>query len=148
CVLGAAQLVYEKFQTERIKGRVRFIFQPAEEKANDNGKSGATLMIEDGVLEGLQGLLALHVHPSLPAGVVGVRPGPLLAACDTFDAVIEGKGGHAAEPHTGIDPIVLSSHAIQALQQVVSRRKAATEPAVVSVGGIRSKTYASNILPD
>lgn len=148
CLLTAVQLVKERLEAEKRPGRVRFIFQPAEETVNADGKSGAGLMMDQGVIDGVQALVGLHVHPSMPTGIVAFREGVMLAACDSFDAVIKGRGSHGAEPHLGNDAIVLSSHAISALHQVVSRKIAPTELAVLTIGGIRSKTYAANIVSE
>lgn len=148
CLIGAAQILTEHLKANKVEGRFRFVFQPAEERVNQQGKSGAGLMIDDGVLDGVEALIGLHVHPTVPVGMVALRAGPALAACDSFEATIIGKGGHGAEPHVGLDAIVLATNAIQVLQQVVSRRKAAVEPAVITVGGIRSNTYAPNILAE
>jgi amidohydrolase len=143
CGLGAAMLI-AKNRPEN--GRVRFMFQPAEESVNADGKSGATLMIENGVTEGAEGVFALHVDPRMEMGFIGVKEGPLLAACDTFEINIKGVGTHGAYPHTGVDAIVLAAHVVQSLQTVISRRKSALDPAILTIGGIRSKTYASNIV--
>jgi amidohydrolase len=143
CGLGAAMLIAKN---PPKNGRIRFMFQPAEESVNADGKSGATLMIENGVTEGAEGVFALHVDPRMEMGCIGVKEGPLLAACDTFEINIKGVGTHGAYPHTGVDAIVLASHVVQSLQTVISRRKSALDPAILTIGGIRSKTYASNIV--
>jgi amidohydrolase len=148
CVLTAGQILIERLRAHDGAGRIRLLFQPAEERTNADGKSGATLMIEDGATKDLHALVGLHVNPQAPVGFIALREGAMLAACDCFDAVIEGKGCHGAEPEVGIDAIVLASQAVQAMQQVVSRRIAAVEPAVVTIGGIRSKTYAPNIVSE
>lgn len=145
CALGAAAIIA---QNPPKNGRVRFMFQPAEESVNDEGKSGATLMIEDGATEGAECVFALHVDPRLNVGTVGVKEGPLLAACDTFEINIKGVGTHGAYPHFGVDAIVLASQVVQALQTIISRRKSALHPAILTVGGIRSKTFASNIVAE
>lgn len=148
CALGAAKLLSEDFRAKKFSGSVRFLFQPAEETVNDAGKSGAGLFIDAGVLEGVDALIALHVHPKIPVGVVATRSGALLAACDSFTIIVKGRGSHGAWPEDGIDAVVLASHLVQALQTIVSRRKPAIEPLVLTVGGIRSSTYRPNIVSE
>jgi amidohydrolase len=92
--------------------------------------------------------IALHVFPSLPTGAIALKSGPLLAACDTFQIKIKGTGTHGAFPELGVDAIVLASHIVQAIQTVVSRRKSALEPAIVTIGGIKSATYRTNIVAE
>lgn len=145
CALGAAILLAE---SPPASGCVRFILQPAEETVNAEGKSGAMLMIEAGATEGAEAAFALHVDPRVPTGKIAVCEGSLLAAADSFDLKIRGVGTHGAYPQFGLDPILLASHAIQTLQTVISRRKSALRPAVVTIGGIKSSTYAHNIIPD
>jgi amidohydrolase len=149
CALGAAQLIAENYAGDSPPaGCVRFVFQPAEEKVNDDGKSGAGLMIEQGAMDGAEGVLALHVFPNLPVGCIAAKDGPLLAACDSFDIKIKGAGCHGAYPQHGVDAIVVASHVVQAIQTIVSRRKSALDPAVITLGGIRSTTYAHNIVAE
>ena len=152
CGLGAAMILKEMIEggqgKEKIKGGVRFLFQPAEEQTNADGKSGATLMMQDGALQGLSGLFGLHVFPQVPVGIVGLRDGALLAACDTFEIKIKGKGCHGGYPQEGIDAVVLASQVVQTIQTIVSRRKSALSPAVLTLGGIKSSTYRPNIVSD
>ncbi|MBY0358556.1 MAG: amidohydrolase [Candidatus Obscuribacterales bacterium] len=146
CALGAATLIADAVKKGLLKGRVRFLFQPAEETVNDEGKSGAVMMMDSGATKELSALIALHVFPGIPCGIVGIRSGVFLAACDSFEITILGKGGHGAFPENTVDAVVLASHVVQSLQTVISRRKAAVEPAVLTIGGIRSNTYRSNIV--
>lgn len=143
--LGAA-LILKK--TPPTNGRVRIIFQPAEEDTNHDGKSGATLMMEDGAFDEVSGVLSLHVFPDLSCGSIAVRSGPVLAACDKFEIMIKGRGSHGAYPEFGLDPVVISSQVVQAIQTIVSRKNSALEPLVITIGGIRSNTYAPNIISD
>lgn len=145
CLLGAAILLS---QSPPERGCVRFMFQPAEETVNAEGKSGATLMIEDGATTDAEGVIALHVDPRLPAGKITVSEGVLLAACDSFEITITGQGTHGAFPELGIDPVVIAAQVVQAMQTIISRRKSALEPAVLTIGGIKSSTYAPNIVPE
>lgn len=145
CALGAAMLLAE---SPPSSGCVRFLFQPAEETVNEDGKSGAMLMIEAGATDNAEAVFALHVDPRIATGNIAVRDGALLAACDSFDAKIKGVGTHGAYPQLGIDAIVLASQVVQTLQTVVSRRKPALQPAVLTIGGMRSKTYAHNVIAE
>lgn len=145
CALGAAMLVAA---TPPKDGCVRFLFQPAEETVNDDGKSGAALVIESGATDEAEGVIALHVDPRLPAGQIAVREGPLLAACDSFRLSIRGRASHGAYPEGGVDAIVLAAHVVQSLQTVVSRRTSPLSPVVLTVGGIRSTTFAPNIIAE
>lgn len=146
CLLGAAFLLHEQWRETSLPGRIRLIFQPGEESVNADNKSGATLMLESGATEGLSALVALHVFPGMPVGKVAAASGPVLAACDSFDVVITGKGCHAAQPELGVDAIVLAAQAVQALQTVVSRRLPAASIGLLTIGGIRSSSYAPNVV--
>ena len=151
CGLGAARILADLHASGAagdLPTKVKFLFQPAEECTNSDGLSGASMMMKDGAIKGLSGVVGLHVFPSIPTGVIGLREGPLLAACDTFDIKIHGKGSHGAFPQDGIDAIVLASQAVQAIQTIMSRRKSALTPCVLTVGGMRSLTYAPNIVAE
>ncbi len=148
CAMGAAMILADLHKAGNLPGVVRFIFQPAEESTNEDGKSGATLMIEGGAIQNLAGVFGFHVFPDLPVGTIGLRSGSFLAACDKFDITIKGKGCHGAFPQDGIDAIVLASQAVQMIQTIISRRKSALSPCVLTLGGIKSSTYKSNIIAD
>ncbi len=141
-LLGAATILSER--RDRLKRDVLFCFQPGEE-----GFGGGEKMIQQGVLEltEIGSAFALHLWSPVEAGTVHVRPGPIMAAQDSFAARIVGKGGHAAMPHTTRDPIVAAAHAVTALQAIVSRNVDPVAPAVVSVGLLQAGT-ASNVIPD
>jgi amidohydrolase len=126
---------------------VKLIWQPAEE-----GGGGAERLVRAGVLDGTVGpkvaaIFGLHGWPALPVGCISTRPGPLLAATDTFEVSFVGKGCHGAFPHLGRDPIVTACEAVLNLQQFVSRDLDPTEPGVITVGIIRAGT-ATNVIPD
>jgi amidohydrolase len=126
---------------------VKLMWQPAEE-----GGGGAEKLVQAGALDGRIGpkvsaVFGLHGWPGLPVGCVATKPGPLLAATDTFEAVFTGRGCHGAFPHLGIDPIVPACEAVLNLQQFVSREMDPTEPAVVTIGIIQAGT-ATNVIPD
>ena len=145
-LLGAAHLIRERFATENLRGRVRLLFQPSEEAWDKEGKSGATRMIDDGALEGVDAVIALHVDSLQPAGQVTVRQGFVSAAVDTFRGTVLGTGGHGAYPHTGTDPIWMLGPVLTALHGIVARRVNPMHPAVVSVGVVQGGT-ASNVIP-
>lgn len=145
CALGAAMLLA---QDPPKNGRVRFLFQPAEEMVNDDGKSGATLMIEQGCMHDVDAVFALHCDPKTSVGKIKVKDGAMLAACDTFEISIRGIPTHGAYPQYGIDAVILAAQAVQAIQTVISRRKSALEPAVLTFGGIKSTTYRPNIVAE
>jgi amidohydrolase len=142
-LLGAAALL----SRQKLPGQIRFLFQPSEEVADEEGISGAPRMIADGALEGVETVIALHVDPSLDTGRICVGDGWVGAAVDTFRVHIIGQGGHGAFPHQAIDPIWLTSHVLYALYAIPSRRVAPLQPAVVSVGIIRGGS-ADNVIPD
>jgi amidohydrolase len=127
-----------------LPGSLVFAFQPAEEIT-----AGALPMIEAGVMDSpkVDAVVGLHLWNDLPAGVVGVRAGPIFAAMDRIHLTIEGKGGHGGIPHQAADPIVASAHVVTALQTIVSRETSPLDAAVVTLGTISGGT-AFNIIPD
>lgn len=140
-LLGAA-MVLAKWKKE-LTGNVVFIFQPAEETG-----AGAKPMIEEGVLEGVDGIFGLHVYVPMGFGTLGYKPGPFMAAGDFFDVKIMGKGGHGGVPHLAIDPIAIAANAISTLQTIVSREVDPLESAVVSICKMEAGRGAYNIIPD
>jgi len=140
-LLGAATLLAKQ---PDFNGTVHFIFQPGEE-----GGAGARKMMEDGLFERfpVRAVFALHNWPALPAGQMGVRVGPIMAATFRFEIRIRGKGGHAAQPHTTIDPIPVACALVGELQTLVSRTVDPLDSAVLTVGKIDSGTV-ENIIPD
>lgn len=142
-LLGVAALL--RSRTQDFSGTVRFLFQPAEEKL----PGGASLMIRDGALANPtpQAIYGQHVMPLLPAGTVGFRSGRYMASADEIRLTIRGKGGHAAMPHLNTDAVLIASHIVVALQQVVSRRANPTLPSVLSFGHIIGEG-AYNVLPN
>lgn len=133
---------------DRPDGRIRMLMQPAEEYGDDEGVSGAPRMIEDGALEGVSAAIGLHVDASLPAGKVGVIAGPTMAAVDEFIVTIKGRGGHGAYPEKTVDAVVLASHVVLAIQQIIARRVSALDSAVVTVGAIRSSSTRGNVIAE
>ncbi|MBN1178623.1 MAG: amidohydrolase [Anaerolineae bacterium] len=141
--LGVATLLAQ----EAFPGTVRFLFQPAEEKEDAEGLSGAPRMIEDGAMDGVSRVLALHLETGILVGDVGIQIGPASAGVDTFYATLVGRGGHGARPHEVIDPIHIAGHVILALHAVVSRRLRPLDPGVVSIGTINGG-QVDNVIPE
>lgn len=129
-LLGAARIL-KKLSSE-FEGTIKLIFQPAEEKA----PGGASLMIKEGVLENpsISAMIGQHVAPNIPIGKIGFRSGMYMASTDEIYLKIIGKGGHGAAPHQTIDPVLIGSHLIVALQQIVSRNRNPSFPSVLSFG--------------
>ena len=123
-------------------GKIRFIFQPAEE-----GLNGARRMVQEGAIDGVDYVIGMHVWSSLESKTIAISPGPVLAAVDRFEIEILGKGGHGAAPHLSVDPIVCASSIIMNLQTVVSRNVDPIKSAVLTVGEIHGGT-AFNIIPE
>jgi amidohydrolase len=142
-LLGTAKILHDV--RDMFEGTVRFLFQPGEEK----NPGGASYMIKDGALENPRpaGIIGQHVFPLLPAGKIGFREGMYMASADEIYLRVVGKGGHGAAPDLAIDPIVIASHIIIALQQIISRNASPKQPTVLTFGNIIGKG-ATNIIPD
>jgi len=140
-LLGTAKVLS---RIKNVKGNVKFIFQPAEETTG-----GALPMIEEGVLEGprVDAIIGLHVDPDLEVGQIGITYGKAYASSDMFDVIIKGRSSHGAEPHKGIDALVIAANVISALQTFASRKTSPFTPIVVTVGTIKGG-YARNIIAD
>ncbi len=144
CALGAAMLLAK----ESLNGTVRFLFQPSEEQKDEEGKSGAMRLLEEQALDGVSAVIAQHTR-ALPAGSIGVSSGPAMAANDTIAIKIQGRAAHGAHPEAGVDAIAISAQVINAIQQIVSRKLPAIEPAVISIttihGGIKENIIADMV---
>lgn len=140
--LGAAMVLTEI--KDKIKGNVKFIFQPAEETSG-----GARPMIEDGVLENpkVDAIIGGHVWPSVMSGSIGIKNGPIMASSDFFDLKIVGKGGHPGNPHSTIDPVIIGSEIVNSFQKIVSRQTDPLEQVVISICLFQSGSN-SNIIPN
>lgn len=143
CVLGAALILNEL--KEEFEGTIKLILQPGEEK----NPGGASLMIKEGVLENpkTQAVFGQHVMPFIPTGKLGFRAGKYMASADEVYLTVKGKGGHAALPDKAIDPILIASHIVIALQQVISRNADPKTPTVLTFGTINGGS-AQNIIPN
>lgn len=141
CLIAVAKRLVASPPTE---GRVRLLFQPAEEIG-----SGAEVMLQEGALQDkdLAGIYGLHFWSQLQTGTVGVVPGAMMGSVDLFEITVKGKGGHGAEPHMCADALVAAAHLVTNLQTIVSRRLNPLAPAVVSVGKFESGT-AFNVIPE
>lgn len=130
---------------DQFSGTIRFLFQPGEEK----NPGGASYMIRDGALENPRpsAIIGQHVMPLLPVGTIGFREGMYMASCDEIYLRVIGKGGHAAAPELAVDPILIASHIVIALQQVISRNASPKQPTVLTFGKI-SGEGATNIIPN
>ncbi len=140
-LLGAAKYLSEN---NDFNGKVYFIFQPGEE-----GLAGGKKMIDDGMFKDfkIDEVYALHNMPGLPLGTFGLNSGPMMAAVDEFDIIVKGKGGHAAQPHLSIDPIVISAQVISAAQTIISRSTNPVDKALISITKINAGT-AYNVIDD
>ena len=141
-LLGAAKYLSE---TRNFDGTAVVIFQPAEE-----GGGGGKEMCDDGMMErfGIDEVYGMHNWPQMPAGQFAIRSGPFFAASDMFDIKITGKGGHAAKPQETVDPTVVASHLVLALQSIVSRNANPVDQMVVSVTSFETSSTAYNVIPE
>ena len=141
-LLGAAKYLAE---TRNFDGTVAVIFQPAEE-----GGGGGREMVEDGMIErfGIEEVYGMHNWPGQPVGSFAIRPGAFFAATDVFDIYVTGRGGHAAKPQDTIDPTVMASHLVLALQSIASRNADPVKELVVSVTSFETSSKAFNVIPE
>lgn len=141
--LGTAKLL----TGEDFPGTVRFLFQPSEETEDDQGISGAPRMVEDGAMDGVDHVLALHVDASTKTGEIDIATEFASAGVDTIYAAIIGQGGHGSAPHEVIDPIFISGYVILALHGIVSRQLRPYDAGVISIGSIHGG-QADNVIPE
>ncbi len=134
--LGVAELLSK--MRDRVRGSIKFIFQPAEEGAPLGERGGAQFMIEEGALENPRpsAIFGLHVMPNIEAGQIGYNSGPAMASSDRFSITIRGKKVHGAYPHDGVDAVVVAAECVTALQSIRSRRINTQEPMVITLGSI------------
>jgi amidohydrolase len=141
--LGAARILTK----EKFNGRIRFIFQPCEETADEEGLSGAQRMYAEGAVKGVDYIIAQHVDPTMPVGTISINEGPSGGGVTSWKATIYGKGGHGAHPHASNDPFVMLAHVIMGVNSIISRRLDPFEPAVISIGAVNGG-FAENVIPD
>lgn len=143
CLLGAARILSET--KEEWKGTVKLIFQPGEER----NPGGASIMIREGVLESPKPscIVGLHVNPQLETGKLSFRGGKVMASADEIYITVSGKGGHAAAPHNTTDVILVASHIVVGLQQIVSRNNNPFSPSVLSICAFNGG-YTTNVIPN
>lgn len=141
-LMGAAKILHEL--RDDWEGTVKLIFQPGEER----NPGGASILIKEGVLKDPEpaAIFGLHVHPSLEVGKLSFRGGKVMASADEIFITIKGKGGHAAAPHTTIDTILVASHIVVALQQIISRNRDPFSPSVLSITSFQGG-YTTNVIP-
>jgi len=141
-LLGAARILQQT--KDQWSGTVKLIFQPGEER----NPGGATYMIKDGALKNPvpQGIVALHVHPSLEVGKLSFRKGTVMASADELYITLKGKGGHAAAPQLTSDIILVASHLVVSLQQIISRNNNPLNPSVLSITSFQGG-YTTNVIP-
>jgi amidohydrolase len=143
-MLGVARLL--STMEDRPPGQIRFLFQPSEEASDDENKSGAPRMIEDGALDGVDAVIALHVASEMPTGHISVQDGYASANEDSFEITLTGTGGHGAFPHQAIDPTFILAQVINAIHGIRARRVDPTKAAAISIGVIQAGA-ASNVIP-
>lgn len=141
-VLGAARILQQV--SDEFEGTVKILFQPGEEKH----PGGASLMIKDGALENPKpdAILGLHVHPNMEVGNLGFRAGKYMASADEIYITVKGKGGHAAAPHLTADTILIASHLVVSLQQIISRNNNPFSPSVLSICAFNGG-FTTNVIP-
>jgi len=150
CAIGAASILTPHIKQVQAQygARVKMVMQPSEEFSDEEGYSGAYRMIEDNVLDGVSAIIGLHMDASLPAGKIGIAPGPVMASAQHFEVKVHGIGGHGAFPENTIDPVVIASQIVQAIQQIISRRISALDPAIITVGSFHSSSTRGNVISD
>lgn len=142
-LLGVATLLAK----EQFIGTVRFLHQPSEEVGDSEGISGAPRMIEEGAMQDVEFVVALHIDPATNVGEIRIADGPVSGGVDSFFATISGRGGHGASPHEAVDPIYITGVVLVALQGIVARRLDPFTPAVISLGSLHAG-QTENVIPE
>jgi amidohydrolase len=146
-LVGAARLLSDAYRAGDLHGTVRLLFQPSEESSDDEGKSGATRMIDDGAMAGVDAVFGLHIGAHLKLGHAYISPGPIMAGSDLFTATVHGRSAHAGRPHEGTDAIVLAAHAILACQMGAARRISPHDEGTLAIGTVHGG-FAENVLAE
>lgn len=146
-LLGVAHVLKEKYKEGGLEGKVKLLFQPAEEAADEYGLTGAPYFLQSGMLDDLDAVISLHVCPWRKEGEIQLNKGPSMASVDNFSLTIKGSSGHGGYPHQGSDPVWLTSFVLQGIYGLISRRVNPMEVATISVGQI-SGGRAYNVIPE
>ena len=147
-LMGVAEVLSK--HKDKIKGSIKFIFQPAEEGPPPGEEGGAKLMVKEGVLENpkVDAIYGLHINSGTPVGTITLKPEGIMAAVERFVVTVKGKGSHGSAPWSGVDPILISAKIIDGFQTIISREAYLIEaPAVITVGKITSGTRF-NVIPE
>jgi amidohydrolase len=148
-LLGAVQCLSKLYESKQLHGTVKCLFQPAEEREDEKGKTGAQYVLESGILDDVEAVMAIHLDPEIPLGEVKLKSGLVMANVDTFTIEIKGTGGHGAYPEQSVDPLWLTSLVLPCLYSMPSRQLSALEPSVLSVcqisGGISANVIPSSV---
>src|SRR5690606_2805297 len=143
-LLGVAKILNN--MENRPPGEIRLLFQPSEERADEENKSGAMRMIEDQALEDLDAVIALHVASGTESGKIEIRSGYAMANVDSFYATIYATGAHGASPHKGTDPIYMLAQLLNVIYGIPSRRIDPIRPVIISIGAVHAGD-ATNVIP-
>lgn len=146
-LLGVAHILKEEYTEGRLKGQIKLLFQPAEEDTDEQGLTGAPYFLREGVIDGIDFAISLHVCPWLNTGEIQLNPGPSMASIDNFSLTIKGSGSHGGYPHQGTDPVWMSSFVLQGIYGLISRRLNPLEVGTISIGKIQGGS-ACNVIPD
>ncbi len=147
-LIGAARILAEERDAGRLPpGTVRFIFQPSEEATDDEGKSGAMRMVDEGVMEGVDAVVGLHLGGPLPSGKIFFAAGPIMAGAAEIHIEVQGKSSHAGIPEAGVDALVLAARGVVATQDAAPENRSPVEDGLISFGRIAGGT-ATNVLAD
>jgi IAA-amino acid hydrolase len=146
-LVGAARLLAEAHRSGGLRGTVRLLFQPSEEASDEEGLSGASRMVQDGAMEGVDMVFGMHIGAHLPSGRVHLSEGPIMAGSDLFTGTVFGNSSHAGRPHEGVDAIVLAAHVILACQMGSARRISPHDEGTLSIGTIHGG-FAENVLAE
>jgi len=145
-LLGAVYLLAEQFAKGELHGTVKFIFQPAEETTDEHGRTGAPYMIDAGVLDNIDAIVALHVCPWHPPGVIQMNNGYSMANIDNFDVTLTGSGGHGGYPHLAVDPLWILGTVLQKFYSTIGRRFSPLDVVAASIGKIEAGEV-NNVIP-
>ena len=147
-MIGAARILAKERDAKRLpSGTIRFIFQPSEEATDDEGKSGAMRMVDEGVMEGVDAVVGLHLGGPLPSGKIFFAAGPIMAGAAEIHIEVHGKSSHAGMPEAGVDALVLAARGVVAAQDAAPKNRSPVEDGLISFGRITGGT-ATNVLAD